>query len=445
MRILLDQGVYDLRNKGNLALTQVAVLRIKKMWPQASLEVITSAPQILRLYFPDVLAISPDGQSYSNRLFQQIPLPILRLILEGREAVWHRWPTLGRDLKALFRLKVRHTQPTRRVANSRQLPEERDSHSALNQVKEHDALIATGAQYMSDACRDDALRLLDRFEAANKLGIPTAMVGQGFGPFDDPELRNRVRAVLPRVDLIFIRDRVSAPPLLSSLGVDPARVIFTGDDAIELAYAARTPTLGKAIGVSLRITFYTQVGIKHIEILRLVLEQAVIKYNTQLIGIPISHSIHEQDDRVLHQLLNGKNDVSYPHWRFDTPKKIVKQVGRCRIVVTGAFHTAVFALAQGIPAVGLARSNMYLGKFKSLEDQFGAACQVIALDDQALQLKLGKAIDTAWGSAEQCKPQLLAAAARQIEMGQAAYRRLYELVESKQQKTAAEMVANEYS
>ena len=47
MRILLDQGVYDLRNKGNVALTQVAVSRIQKMWSQASLQVMTSAPQIL--------------------------------------------------------------------------------------------------------------------------------------------------------------------------------------------------------------------------------------------------------------------------------------------------------------------------------------------------------------------------------------------------------------
>lgn len=434
MRILLDQGVYDLRNKGNVALTQVAVRRISKMWPQASLEVMTSAPQILRLYCPNAHATSPDGQPYSKRLFQRIPLPILRLMLEAHEEGWHRWPTLGRDFKALLRLKGKHNKPTMEVASSQHPSEESSSHSAFDQVNGYDLLVATGAQYMSDACRDDALRVLDRFEAANRLGIPTAMVGQGVGPFDDPKLRARVREVLPLVDFIFIRDRLSAPPLLKSLGVDLNRVIFTGDDAIELAYEARAEKLGTAIGVSLRIAAYTQIGIKHIESLRLILRQAATKYNTTLSAIPISHSIHEQDDQVIHQVLNGQGNVSYSHWRFDSPKEIINQVSHCRIVITGAFHTAVFALAQGIPAVGLAKSSMYFGKFHSLADQFGPACQIIALDDPGLQDKLTRAIDTAWDSAEHCQAELLDVAARQIELGQAAYRRLYDLVESRRQK-----------
>lgn len=434
MRILFDQGVYDLRNKGNVALTQVAIRRISKMWPQASLEVMTSAPQILRLYCPNALAISPDGQPYSGRLFQRIPLPILCLMLELREEVWHRWPTLGRDFKALLRLKGKHSKLTMEVVTSQQPSEERDSRSAFNQVNGRDLLVATGAQYMSDACRDDALRVLDRFEAANRLGIPTAMVGQGFGPFDDPKLRARVRDVLPLVDFIFIRDRLSAMPLLKSLGVDPNRVIFTGDDAIELAYEARTEKRGTAIGVSLRLAHYTQIGIKHIESLRLVLQRAATKYNATLIAIPISHSIHEQDDQVIHQVLKGQSKAAYTPWRFDAPKEIIKQISRCRIVVTGAFHPAVFALAQGIPAVGLAKSSMYVEKFQSLTDQFGSACQIIALDDPSLQDKLTRAIDTAWDSAEHCQAELLDVAVRQIALGQAAYRRLYDLVESRRQK-----------
>lgn len=444
MRILFDQGVYDLRNKGNVALTQVAVRRVSRMWPQASLEVMTSAPQILRLYCPNANAASPEGQPYPQQLFRRIPLPILRLILEAREEVWHRRPTLGGDLNSLLRSKGNDNKPAMGATSPNQLPAEGDGLSAFDQVNGRNLLIATGAQYMSDACRDDALRVLDRLEAAHKLGIPTAMVGQGLGPFDDPELRARVCTVLPHVDLIFVRDRLSAPSLLDSLGVDPAQVIFTGDDAIELAYEARAQTRGTAIGISLRIAHYTQVGTKHIEILRLVLQRAALKYKAKSVAIPISHSIHEQDDQVIHQVLRGQGNVSYGRWRFDPPQEIVKTIGHCRIVVTGAFHTAVFALAQGIPAVGLARSSMYLGKFESLADQFGPACQIVALNDQNLQDKLARAIDTAWESAEECKPQLLAAAARQIELGQAAYRRLYELVESGKRKSAVGIVANAY-
>jgi colanic acid/amylovoran biosynthesis protein len=133
------------------------------------------------------------------------------------------------------------------------------------------------------------------------------------------------------------------------------------------------------------------------------------------------------------------------HWRFETPLEIIKQIASCRLVVTGAFHTAVFALSQGIPAVGLAKSIMYIDKFKSLVDQFGSGCQVICIDTPDLSERLTNAIDEAWDSAEQVRPGLLEAAAWQIELGHAAYRRLYELVESRRQDSAMERPAHEYA
>ena len=446
MRILLDQGVYDLRNKGNVALLQVALRRLHGLCPHASFEVITSAPHLLRLYCPNASPVSPDLRrvSVENRsrfdvLAEHVPVPMLRFLFEAREEAWHRWPSLGSEMMRTRIDSLRHAEAKndtlemngdREQAKDQEPKGRSDLFEALKGI---DLLVATGAQYMSDACRDDALRVLDRLEAANQLGIPTAMVGQGLGPFNDSELRARARAVLPLVDLIFIRDRIAASPLLASLRVDPSHVVFTGDDAIEMAYEAHTPVHGSAIGVSLRMAHYTQVGSKHVEILRSVLKQAVLKHPAKLLAVPISHSIHERDDQVIQQLLNREANVSNSQWRFDTPQEIIKKVGRCRLVVTGAFHTAVFALAQGIPAVGLAKSVMYKDKFLSLVDQFGPGCQLVYLDDQCLQEKLLAAIDTAWDSAEQVRPQLLEAAVQHIKLGHTAYQRLYELAESKKQ------------
>jgi hypothetical protein len=47
---------------------------------------------------------------------------------------------------------------------------------------------------------------------------------------------------------------------------------------------------------------------------------------------------------------------------------------------------------------------------------------------------LSSAIETAWQSAEQLRPQLLKAAGKQIEWGHAAYNHLYNLVESTRDK-----------
>ena len=118
--------------------------------------------------------------------------------------------------------------------------------------------------------------------------------------------------------------------------------------------------------------------------------------------------------------------------RFDWPLTMIKKVGRCRLVVTGAYHPAVFALSQGIPVVGLVKSQAYIDKFSALVDEFGPACHLLHLDDDQLQGKLATAIDTAWNSAEEVRPQLLQAALRQIEWGKIAYQHLHDLVMQKQ-------------
>jgi colanic acid/amylovoran biosynthesis protein len=130
--------------------------------------------------------------------------------------------------------------------------------------------------------------------------------------------------------------------------------------------------------------------------------------------------------------MKGYNHIIEADWgRFAAPLETIKKTGHCRLVVTATFHAAVFALAQGIPVVALANSTMYEGKLLGLADEFGSGCKVVLLDDEQLKEKLTNAIDTTWQSAEQVRPQLLQAAIRQIETGQAAYQRIFELVESK--------------
>ena len=216
--------------------------------------------------------------------------------------------------------------------------------------------------------------------------------------------------------------------MMDSLGVASDRVIMTGDDAIEMAYEARPSGWGNAIGVSLRIAGYTEVGQSYIERVRSPLQRAGRQHKSLLIGLPTSSNVKEADLEIIRQILKGYDKVSINWRRFDSPMNLIQQVGRCRLVVTGTYHPAVFALAQGIPAIGLVKSITYINKFSALQDEFGPALQIIWLDDELLPEKLITAIDIAWESAEAVRPTLLQAAIRQIEWGKAGYRRLYELV-----------------
>jgi colanic acid/amylovoran biosynthesis protein len=298
----------------------------------------------------------------------------------------------------------------------------------LDALLNSDLVLFSGGGDINDTFRDFAMTLLDVMTIAFRRGIRTALLGQGFGPIRDQKLLARAKAVLPSVDLICTRESRAGVLLLHSLGVRPSRVMTTGDDAIELAYEARAEKLGTGIGVNLRVIDYSGVDSTIVEKIRPLLHDAARKHGASLIPVPIARLDRESDVRSIRQILAGYDDGSDGGRNLSSPLKVIKQVGRCRVVVTGSYHAGVFALSQGIPVVGLVKSPYYADKFLGLADQFGTGCQIIFLDEEQFREKLAEAIDTAWGAAEHVRLLLLEAAKRQIEAGWDAYRRVHELV-----------------
>ena len=182
------------------------------------------------------------------------------------------------------------------------------------------------------------------------------------------------------------------------------------------------------IGVSVRLAHYTAVDAEHLEPLRTVLHRHAAEHNAQLVAIPISCDGHEADQQQILRLMRGYPKTSTTWRRFDPPEDVIRAVGRCRVVVAGAFHAAVFALAQGIPVVGLARSAEYSSKFQGLVDQFGPGCRLLNLDDPDLAQEFDAALEEAWAAAEDLRPDLLAAAQVQVAINRAGYQQIAEIV-----------------
>ena len=103
-----------------------------------------------------------------------------------------------------------------------------------------DVVVIGGQASLNDTFVGRAGTVLSTLEAAMALGKRTALVGQGIGPLLDPRLRLRARAILPRADVICLREERTGRPLLEELGVDPSRIELTGDDALELAADPRS-------------------------------------------------------------------------------------------------------------------------------------------------------------------------------------------------------------
>jgi polysaccharide pyruvyl transferase WcaK-like protein len=285
-----------------------------------------------------------------------------------------------------------------------------------------DAVVVAGGGAFCDAFAAHARGLLDTLAGAVVLGKPAALLSCGFEALEDPELMRLARLVLPELHLIGCREGLVGPTFLRSLGVDPVRVVVTGDDALKAAHEARHEALGTAIGVSLRLAPYSGLDESLLDRLRVPLQSAAERHQAALVPLPIS-VFGPSDGQALDALLEQS-----PVAAADSPTRVFADVSRCRVVVTGSYHAAVFALAQGISVVAFAASHHYATKLKGLGHAFGPACAVLRADDSRFSVTLSDAIERAWTTAEERRPELLAATRRQLTGADDAYARLRHLL-----------------
>ncbi|GAB0104479.1 hypothetical protein JMUB6875_34530 [Nocardia sp. JMUB6875] len=437
VRVLIENGEYALRNRGDIAMLAMAVEHLRQRWPKARIGVLTEEPGILRGLLPgaEPVVANTGGQwgrsGLAGLLDEQAGIRLL-----GPAALQWRAATEGpkhylRGLADRARQEVK--QYTGIGSDAASPPSLAPIPAAL---AESDLVIALGGGYLTDSDRHQAHRALNLLEAAQHQGIPTAMIGQGIGPLQDGELVRRAAEVLPGVDLIAVRERRRGPALLDELGVDPERVLLTGDDAIEFAYRSRRPGIGADLGVSLRISSRSQVSDAARETLGEVLRREAAALDTALAPLIVAEGMGG-DRRHTLPLLHGAPRAREPIARTGTAQDVVRQVSRCRVVVTSAYHLAVFALSQGIPAVAVTASQYYDDKFYGLADMFDAdtadataesGLRIVHLDADDLDTELTRAIRRLWESAPEVRDTLQQRAVEQIDAGRAGLDRVYGLV-----------------
>jgi polysaccharide pyruvyl transferase WcaK-like protein len=306
----------------------------------------------------------------------------------------------------------------------------RPHHGSRRAAAEASLLLGLGGGYLTDADAAQTRRVLDLIDHAADHQVPVALVGQGLGPLECPELRARAKEVLPRVGFIAVREGRRGPDLLRELGVADANVTVTGDDAIELAYTVRRDEIGANIGFCLRVAGYAPVSDRAQRVVGETVRAVADEYGARIAPLLIAEYKSQDRKSTLPALRDAYNVVA-PHGRYARPSEIARQAGACRIVVTGAYHLAVFALSQGIPVVALSSTKYYDDKFCGLAEMFGCGLWMVALDDDRLTESLDTAIRTAWHEAERVREPLRTRAAEQIELSRAGFDRIFSLVEQR--------------
>jgi len=431
MRILIEPSDYILRNAGDMAMLQMAVTRLGKLFPNASIQILSDVPERLPKYCPNAKPLNSKGRQiwYRNgfitgRFEKWLSQSLIKRLWEFEHYLRRTWPTFS---AAIIRLKLKWSGY-----------DSKDLDEFLDAVINADVVIANGMGGITDSFPKYTTELLDTIGLAQTCGAMTAMLGQGMGPLENGQLRRIAKKVLPKVDFISLREERAGRPLLLELKVPPERIMTTGDDAIEMAYHRHGKKIGYGLGINVRASSYAAVDQGVVENLRLLFQSASRILNASLIPVPISQVPGESDVDTIRQLMKNDGVLSANKTQITTIDDVLEQIRNCRVVVSGSYHAAVFALSMGIPAIGLAKSPYYRDKFLGLADQFKQGCQVVFLDQPDLPDRLTNAIKFAWENADELHPQLLAEAEKQIELSHLAYQRLHDLIRAQTQQKFAD-------
>src|SRR6266545_2189924 len=298
MRVLLDPGTLDGLNAGDVAMLQAAVLRFRRLQPDIRIDVLTLVPGNLASYCPGVAPVPDEGrvgwlaeQALFGRLRTRGPKRLGDSVGAATRALRLKWPSAFR---ALLHTKMRLLG----------VPSE-SLDCFFVALSGADLVVIGGQASLNDTFAGRAGIVLSTLEAAMGLFKPTALVGQAIGPLFNPALVARARTILPRVDVICLREERTGRPLLAELGVDPRRIELTGDDALELSHRLRVDPSGSAIGVNVRVGRIAGTDDTILGQLRDLLIEASQLKGAALLPVPIAFHDASPDVPMLRALLAG--------------------------------------------------------------------------------------------------------------------------------------------
>ncbi len=400
MRILVESTLNYL-NMGDLAMLQVCLRRLRCLWPEARIQLFTTDPVALRAKFPDIIPAFSDARDLWLRSLRSQPLAAL-----ARQYC----PALYASILS---------------GNLRRNPAARELlANFLSDLRNTDLFVIAGMGSFTSAFEPAVFNMFETIPLMKAFGIPVVAFSQGIGPIDRSSATWPIaRRALNLMDFLTLREGSFGPALLRDLGVAEERSVVTGDDSIELAYRDQPLNSRALLGVNLRVTGYSGFTAGDSELLAQAITRVAVKLRTELVPVPISH-VPEESDLDTYTSAFPRNRVEGISTLERTTDWLVDQVSKCRVVITGSYHGAVFALSQGIPAICLWKSKYYEHKFLGLAAQFGLGCRVLGISEPGFERALMETAAELWARNLIYRPSLLKAAREQIEASKAAWAEL---------------------
>ena len=400
-RVFIDHSGYDLLNIGDMAMLKATVTRVQDRWPRARLQIVTTSRERLAALCPGTDPIT--------------------MVTDRGPVGWLPGRVRG-GLSQRYKAAV----SARPAAGWRLSP---GAGQLLDALRGCDLALCSGGGFVNDSFTLHASGVLWALRSLQRRGVPTAMLGQGYGPLTNPVLAELASVVIPRLTLISLRGP-QGQQAVSALRGGRAEPVIAGDDALELAGAGRLAG-GPAVGVNLRATAYTGLGSGLVGHIASVAAAAAAESGMPMRGLPVSWHRDGEDWRALAGAFGAGSGVARTGRLVRDIASLTAAVADCRVVVTSSYHAAVFALARGIPAVGISSTPYYDGKFGGLRELYGPrAVSVLAVTQAGWPDRMRQLMRAAVELDARARAAVAVRSAELASTSRGVYEAFFELVEA---------------
>jgi polysaccharide pyruvyl transferase WcaK-like protein len=217
---------------------------------------------------------------------------------------------------------------------------------------------------------------------------------QGLGPVSTASTRNEMRELLELADIISLRDKSHSMELLAELGISRAAAKIVFDEAFSLVPAPEETArewLARAglspadafVAVHYREVDYTSGTIDPVVRIGDILQLARKETDLKFLFVPMSYAAHSRIDHELGRRIAAC--LGNPDWYCLLSEcrdvRIIKAIiGHARFSMGLSYHTHVFSLSQGHPALVLYTGGYYGLKSEGLVGFYGPPSRALDLD-----------------------------------------------------------------
>nr|WP_256428792.1 polysaccharide pyruvyl transferase family protein [Frigoribacterium sp. VKM Ac-2836] len=295
------------------------------------------------------------------------------------------------------------------------LPQDDPAWQVVEAVRESDGVLVAGGGNMASLWPMHVYERNTLGLIARRFDKPLVVSGQTIGPVLEGEDRELVTELLDAAALVGLREGASLE-LVRTLGVDPATTVGTVDDASFLGFDAAPPA-GGAVDAAAAPAPYLAVSLSaHVgDADRAAFATAVARLLDRVAGeaglevVFLAHwasldPTEERGDSLLHRAVLDQLTVPARVEPTTDSPAAARFARGAALHLTSRYHPAVFAVAGGVPTVGLAVDDYTTIKLTGALGNFGqtsvvSAGQLLAGEADAIALAAWSrrdAVHAAW-------------------------------------------------